>query len=201
MRAYTQNLVSITFHPIFVNTVGLLLLFMLFPSLTALSTNAKNTVILLITFSTVIVPILSVFILKITNQIKSYELREKEERKWPFAFTGMGYLFSFYVLQKAGISAIVLKYLLACSGTIVSIIIINNFWKISVHMASMGSILGLLVIVNLLNQQDLRIPILVAVLLAGAVGSARLFAMAHTKWQLLAGFALGFIWMFVSLYL
>ncbi|MES2379450.1 MAG: hypothetical protein V4538_00310 [Bacteroidota bacterium] len=199
MRHSTQNLVSITFHPVFINTIGLLLLFILFPSLAALNTKGKNIIILLITAFTTIMPMLAVLTLKLTKQISSFELRDKNERKWPFAITALGYIVSFYMLQKVGVSTIILKYLLACSGTVVCIAIINNFWKISVHMASIGSVLGLLVMVNIFTQQDLRIPILVTLLVAGAVGTARLFAMAHNTLQLLAGLTLGFTWMIIAL--
>jgi hypothetical protein len=126
-------------------------------------------------------------------------MEDKKDRKWPYIATAMGYIFSFYLLQKVGVSSLLLKYLLAGIGTVISISVINIFWKISVHMASIGAMLGLLVIANFTNYIDLRLMIAGIVLIAGIVASARLFANAHNISQIISGFALGFAWMLIVL--
>jgi len=199
MNKNTQLVISTLFHPILVNIVSLLLLFALFPSLAAISNKSKSTIISVIISLTVVIPLVLVGFLKITNQIRSIQLEEKKDRKWPFAVTGLGYIFSFYLLQKVGVSMLLLKFILAGSGTVVCIAIINNFWKISVHMASIGALLGLLVIVNLKNYIDLRLAIAGVVIVSGLVASARLFAKAHDLPQIIAGFALGFVWIYIVL--
>ncbi|MFZ4796686.1 MAG: hypothetical protein ACOYMA_04280 [Bacteroidia bacterium] len=199
MNKNTQLVISTLFHPIFVNIVSLLLLFTLFPSLAAISYKSKSTIISVIISLTVIIPLVLVGFLKITNQISSMQMEDKKDRKWPFAVTALGYIFSFYLLQKVGVSMLLLKFLLAGSGTVVCIAIVNNFWKISVHMASIGGLLGLLVIVNLNNYLDLRLAVAGVVLISGIVASARLFAKAHNMAQILAGFALGFVWIYIVL--
>lgn len=192
MNKKTQLIISTIFHPIFVNIGSLWLLFMLFPSLAALTYQAKSTIISVIISLTIVLPSLLVALLKLTNQISSIQLTHLKERKWPFAATALGYIFSFYLLNKAGVSIIILKYLLAGSITVVSIAIISNFWKISVHMASIGAMISLLVLANYYTHVDLRIGIAIMVLIAGLVASARHFAKAHNIPQLIAGFALGF---------
>jgi hypothetical protein len=199
MNKNTQLVISTVFHPVFINIASLLLLFSLFPALAAISYKSKSTVISVIISLTIIIPIVLVGFLKITNQITSIQLEDKKDRKWPFAVTGLGYIFSFYLLQKVGVSMLLLKFLLAGSGIVVCTAIINNFWKISVHMASLGALLGLLVIVNLNNYFDLRLAIAGVVLVSGLVASARLFANAHDLPQIIAGFALGFVWIYMVL--
>jgi hypothetical protein len=199
MNKNTQLVISTLFHPIFINIASLLLLFVLFPSLAAISYKSKSTIISVIVSLTVIIPLVFVGLLKITNSISSIQMENKKDRKWPFAITALGYIFSFYLLQKVGVSVLLLKYLLAGSGTVVCIAIINNFWKISVHMASIGGILGLLVIANFANYLDLRLIIAGIFLIAGVVASARLFANAHNISQIVSGFALGFGWIFIVL--
>ncbi|MFY7735123.1 MAG: hypothetical protein ACOVSR_16740 [Bacteroidia bacterium] len=192
MNKKTQLIISTIFHPIFVNIASLWLLFALFPSLAALTYQAKSTIMGVVISLTIVLPSLVVAVLKLTNQVSSIQLTHLKERKWPFAFTALGYIFSFYLLNKAGVSIIILKYLLAGSLTVVCIAIISNFWKISVHMASIGALLSLLVLANYYTHVDLRIAIAIVILIAGLVGSARHFAEAHNIPQLLAGFALGF---------
>jgi len=185
-------IISTIFHPIFVNIGSLLLLFMLFPSLSALTYQAKSAIMSVIISLTIVLPSLVVAVLKLTNLISSIQLTNLKERKWPFATAALGYIFSFYLLNKAGVSSFILKYLLAGSITVVSIAIISNFWKISVHMASIGALLSILVLANYYTYVDLRIGIALVISIAGLVASARLFAKAHDIPQLIAGFALGF---------
>lgn len=199
MNKNTQLVISTLFHPVFINIASLLLLFTLFPSLAAMSYQSKSTVISVIVSLTAIIPLVLVGLLKITNSITSIQMEDKKDRKWPYIATVMGYIFSFYLLHKVGVSSILLKYLLAGIGIVVSISLINYFWKISVHMASMGALLGLLVIANFDNYIDLRLMIAGIVLISGIVASARLFANAHNILQIISGFALGFAWMLVVL--
>jgi hypothetical protein len=199
MNKNTQLVISTLFHPVFINIASLLLLFVLFPSLAAMSYQAKSTIISVIVSLTVIIPLVLVGLLKITNSISSIQMEDKKDRKWPYIATAMGYIFSFYLLQKVGVSSLLLKYLLAGIGTVISISVINIFWKISVHMASIGAMLGLLVIANFTNYIDLRLMIAGIVLIAGIVASARLFANAHNISQIISGFALGFAWMLIVL--
>jgi hypothetical protein len=199
MNKNTQLVISTLFHPVFINIASLLFLFTLFPSLAAMSYQSKSTVISVIVSLTAIIPLVIVGLLKITNSISSIQMEDKKDRKWPYIATVMGYIFSFYLLHKVGVSSILLKYLLAGIGIVVSISLINYFWKISVHMASMGALLGLLVIANFDNYIDLRLMIAGIVLISGIVASARLFANAHNILQIISGFALGFAWMLVVL--
>ncbi len=199
MNKNTQLVISTLFHPVFINIASLLLLFSLFPSLAAMSYKSKSTIISVIVSLTIIIPLVLVGLLKITNSISSIQMEDKKDRKWPFVATTLGYIFSFYLLQKVGVSSLLLKYLIAGIGTVVSISIINTFWKISVHMASIGAMIGLLVIANFANYIDLRLMIAGIVLIAGIVASARLFANAHNILQIVSGFALGFGWIFIVL--
>ena len=66
-------------------------------------------------------------------------------------------------------------------------------------MASMGALLGLLVIANFTTNIDLRLMIAGIVLISGIVASARLFANAHNIPQIISGFALGLAWMLMVL--
>ena len=199
MNKNTQLVISTLFHPVFINIASLLLLFTLFPSLAAMSYQAKSTIISVIVSLTVIIPLVLVGLLKITNSISSIQMEDKKDRKWPYIATAMGYIFSFYLLQKVGVSSLLLKYLLAGIGTVISISVINIFWKISVHMASIGALLGLLVIANFTNYIDLRLMIAGIVLIAGIVASARLFANAHNISQIVSGFVLGLAWILMVL--
>jgi hypothetical protein len=111
MNKKVSYIISAVFQPIIINFVIILLIFNYFPSLAALSKNKIITIIGVIVSLTLILPIIVVTTLKLTNQIESIQLKKLKDRKWPFLFTCIGYLMSFYLLNKAGVSVIILKYL------------------------------------------------------------------------------------------
>ena len=72
--------------------------------------------------------------------------------------------------------------------------VINRWWKISVHSAGIA---GLVAMQLHLLLYDYSLPstfawLLVAVALAGMLGSARIWLGRHTLGQVLAGYAVGF---------
>lgn len=199
MNNKTSFIVSVIFHPVVINLLSLYLLFTLFPSLAALNKNATTTIMGVIVSLTIILPTAIVAILKLTNQISSIQLTNLKDRLWPFIFTCIGYLMSFYLLNKAGVSVIILKYLIAGSITVISLTIVSSFWQISVHMASMGALVSLLVIINNYLQLDLRLFIAMGISVSGLVASARYFSNAHNISQLISGFVVGFASIFIVL--
>ena len=75
---------------------------------------------------------------------------------------------------------------------------INFFWKISAHMIGIGGLLGGLMGVariHLINPYLLFIAVL---LIAGLLGTSRIFLKRHTPLQVYAGFSLGFMCTFVA---
>jgi len=193
MNKKVSSVVSAVFQPIIINFVIILLIFNYFPSLAALSKNKIITIIGVIVSLTLILPIIVVTTLKLTNQIESIQLKKLKDRKWPFLFTCIGYLMSFYLLNKAGVSVIILKYLLGGCISIITLTIVSFFWQISVHTASMGTLVSILIIINNYLQIDLRLGIAVCISLSGLVASARYFSNAHDIPQLICGFLVGFI--------
>lgn len=193
MNNRIQYIIAIAFHPVVINTIALLLMFMLVPPLASLPYKSKSIIISLIFSCTVIIPALSVAILKLTNVIKSIELKDVKERFWPFLITVFSYFFCFKLLSKVGINLFVINYIFGSSLIVFAMLVTSMFWKISAHMASMGALVGLLVILNNLLQIDLRYIIALSIIIAGLVASARGFANAHNNLQLIAGFVLGFV--------
>jgi hypothetical protein len=90
-------------------------------------------------------------------------------------------------------------FLGAAISVIISIII-NRWWKISAHLAGIG---GVVALIYFLTGSQLMLPsfplflIVLWTLLAGALGSARIYMGRHTLGQVLAGFANGFFWVYI----
>ena len=91
---------------------------------------------------------------------------------------------------------------------------INIFSKISTHTAGMGGLIGMVVITMLLYSYDsftvntnlfgafemtMNTVLMIVILLAGMVGTARLILDAHTNKELYMGFFVGIFSQFVAL--
>ena len=70
--------------------------------------------------------------------------------------------------------------------------VVAFYWKISLHLTAMGAAVALLVVMNVAGVGNMMVPLMVAILCAGALASARLYLGCHNGQQVLAGFCGGF---------
>jgi len=120
-------------------------------------------------------------------------LSESEERKPPMILTSAFYLLNYYLLSKMPIHSGLKVFLLGtCVGVVIALIV-NMFWKISTHAIGIGGILGVLLGLSFRMHYNLSVLIIVAVLLFGFIGFARLKLNAHSPGQIYVGFAVGII--------
>lgn len=201
MNRFFANFLSVVAHPVFVNLLCLYLLFFLYPPLKlGLPQRVQLFYISFIFISTGVVPILVVMVMRIMGKIQSIRMEDSEERKIPYLVTLSLYVFNFYNLyQSPTTHPIILRYLLACAIVLTLVMFINFLDKISIHLTTLGALVGLVAGLGFMGFADLRFILLLTILLSGAVASARLSLHAHVPRQLYAGFALGFAVMFLSM--
>ncbi len=199
MNKNLAKFLSVLAHPIFINLLCLYLLFMLFPQLNhGMPTRIQLFFISFIFISTSIIPAIIVLVMRITGRVKSITLENSEERKIPYLFTLALYIFNYYNFLKSPTThPIILQYLIACAAIVCAVLIINYFNKISIHMATLGALCGLLATVGNIGLVDIRIALILAILFSSLIGTARLSLKAHFPQQVYAGFVLGFSLMFV----
>lgn len=188
--------ISAIFHPIFMPLYSIVMLFNFdFYIAHILTPQAKWTIIGLLFTLTIVTPIFLIYMYQRFGIIESYRLDKREDRPLPFLTIGSLYYVAFYLLKNINLPAII--YLVLLSATILVLIafVINFFWKISVHMLSVGSIVGMLISFSIAYQINILLIILIAILISGIVGWARLTMNAHTNLQVYTGFFLGLTFM------
>ena len=198
MNKSFANFISIIFHPLFIPLYVLLVL---------LFSNAYFAVILNRSFKIflffftvtagVILPLLSATLFKKFGMISSLRMPNRKERVLPFLITSIYYIIAYSSLQKIEyLPSIYSLLFLATSFILLSVAIITYFWKISIHLMSLGSMVGLLLALGLSNPSFL-LPFLITILIAGLTASSRLTLKAHSPAQLYLGFLFGFVFMFL----
>lgn len=200
MNRKVALIISSIFHPVFINLISLLLLFVLFPVLQfGLSDNVKLIYILFIFVTTGILPLLIVLLMKVLGKISSLLIDNKDERTLPYIITSTIYLLNYYLFMKVGAPQIIVSYLLGCSTITVAVLIINLFYKISIHTSALGALSAVIVASVHQASFDIRLLLIIIFIITGITASARIYAESHNQQQLYMGFLTGTLIMFFIL--
>lgn len=199
MNKNLAKILSVIAHPVFINLLCLYLLFVLYPPLNhGLPIRIQLFYISFIFISTSIIPIILVLVMRVTGNIKSIQLESPEERKVPYFLTMALYIFNYFnFVQSPSTNPLILHYLLACCSIVLVVMVINFFNKISIHLATLGALVGLIASVGFMGFVDIRLLLILAILLSGIIGVARLTLNAHLPQQVYSGFLVGFTLMFL----
>lgn len=175
----------------------------------------SKLLILQVFLSTFFIPGFAVAMLRFTGLIKSMEMRDKHERIGPYIITGVFYLWMFKNFESnTQIPTAFASFMLGATISLFLAFLINIFSKISIHAVGMGGLLGMVVITMLLFSYDtftinstilgiveinMVTVLLLTILIAGAVGTARLLLSAHEPMDLYGGYLVGFAAQFLAL--
>ena len=111
----------------------------------------------------------------------------------PLLSVGAGcYVLCAITIAKIPSAIFLRKFMVAAACCEVLCLVVSFYWKISLHLTGMGAVVALLVVMNVVGVGNMLVPLMVAILCAGALASARLYLGCHNGWQVLAGFSGGF---------
>ncbi|MFT6845431.1 MAG: membrane-associated phospholipid phosphatase [Flavobacteriales bacterium] len=192
MLVFTR-FISYWLHPLFMPLYCLVLCFQFDPYLnTFLPHQAKLTLYGIIVVNTIIIPLATLVFLKKKKLISSYQLETRQERALPYGMVLIYYSLTYLVLRKTGLPQVVFSLMLTGIAGIALVWVVNFYWKISAHATGIGGLVGAFLGLSILHQSQEYEIMFVLFLLAGLVGSARLFLKAHSPAQVYAGFLLSF---------
>ena len=149
-------------------------------------------IIFLVSF---VIPSISIGALRLTRYITDLSLRERSQRLTPFFFTACFYGLTAYMFYpKLSVNNLVFLIFAAITALIIIILIITLFWKISIHGAAIGGVIGFVLAIGMAHPiAHLHIILACLVLVAGLVMYARIASNAHTPFQVYAGALLGLV--------
>ncbi|MBI4947759.1 MAG: PAP2 family protein [Bacteroidetes bacterium] len=193
------RIISYLFHPLLLPTFGLFLIFNLDEAGLWISSPEMRLFLYAVTFSiTFLLPLTNAFLLLKMKYISSLEMKTKEERKIPYLVAAIFYSSESYFLMQWDVPVLIKALMLGATLLVVSVLLINLFWKISTHMAGIGGLCGMMIAISYRLQINLH-PVLIALfIIAGLIAFSRLKLSAHDSAQVYVGFLLG---VFVQLFL
>ncbi|MGF1564461.1 MAG: hypothetical protein ACFCUH_03765 [Flavobacteriales bacterium] len=187
--------ISYTFHPLWMPLITLAVVYYIDPFL-GLHPKVFR-LLLLILLINLIAPGLSILIMRSRNLVSNLDITNRTERFLPFVLFLFYYGLSYFWLRRHGdalfMPAIVYGVFSALLVSLAVATVVTVQTKISMHMLAIGSVCGVIAAVNkihLLGHGDL---LGFSVLIAGAVGWARITLGVHTHAQVYLGFVTGFL--------
>jgi len=211
------KVISFLFHPLLILTYMLLLLLLVNPYLFGVNNmGGRIPLILIIFLSTFVIPAFAVLMMKFLGMVASMELETKQERIGPYIIAGVFYLWMFINFKEN--TMIPMAYTTFVLGATIALFVgffVNIFSKISTHAIGMGGLIGMIVITMMqfsyesftFNtalfgslQLSMNLVLMIAIVIAGLVGTARLLLKAHEPKDLFGGYMVGFFTQFVALY-
>lgn len=189
MRAI--RIISILLHPVLMPLVGVFLLFTFGGWLPTLPFEAKAYVYLVIIVTTILMPVTLMPLMKKLKLIPDYRFAERDDRKIPLLLLAFFYLCGAFILQKANAPAIIPMFLNGLSLVILGCALVNWRWKVSIYMAALGALNGMILGLSFLWMINLQWVIALLFVLAGIAGYARLKGGHHTPAQVYGGYLIG----------
>lgn len=168
-------------------------------ALAVLPVGLRLNVTLMTFLLTCVIPVVAIILLYKMKLISSPGLNNQKERYIPYVITAICYLGAAWYMFR--IHAPSWLYMFMIGGAIAAAVscVVNIWWKISAHLAAMGGLVALLfrILSDGIYICNMWVIISVAILLTGILGSARIQLKCHTFWQVIAGAANGFFWVYL----
>jgi len=183
--------VSIIFHPLLMPTLGVYLLFHSDSFLSYQPPEIQRAVYIIVFLSTCMLPLSFMPFFLYNQKISSFFVRERKERIIPLAVTVVMYVFAYILILRIPISSVLKGFVLASALNVLMLLVVSFWWKMSAHLVGMGGIVGLFMSLSLLEGVYVIPQLMVSIIVAGIIGSSRLYLDAHNPLQIVAGFLQG----------
>ncbi|MBP6065637.1 MAG: phosphatase PAP2 family protein [Bacteroides sp.] len=188
----TAKVVSGILTPFSIPFLAFLVLF-LFSYLRIMPLAYKLIVLGIVYCFTILMPTITIFLFSKINGFALQDLSDRKKRYVPFILTITSYIFCLLMMHRLNIPWYMTGIILAALIMQLISVVVNLKWKLSEHMAGMGGIVGGLLSFSSLFGYNPVWWLCIFILIAGALGSARIILKHHTLGEVLFGFAVGFV--------
>lgn len=186
---------SLSFHPLLVTFYSLLFIFVLpLFEISEMSTRLQISITTVVAITTIILPAISLLILKRQNTISSFQLENREERTTPYFLTFAYYGITAIMLYRLHfIPPIIPLVMIVAAAGCLSLLLMNLKLKVSAHAMGMGSLSAMMGLLMYFFDLNLVIPLTVVLLLSLIVMASRHYLKAHSLLELIIGYLSGIV--------
>ena len=188
------KLTSVLCHPLLLMNFGLFSIMFWHPYFVSKFYETQfYTISMFVSINTLILPLLSVYLLKRFGLIDDFAMSNPKQRLLPYSImigiVGLT-MFQLYKIDYAGLP---MWFMGACAISLMANVLINLKFTISTHGIGTGGLVALYAYISYTEHLLLFKLLLIGfVLVSGIVMWARLYLQAHTEKEVYTGFLLGF---------
>lgn len=187
---FTARIMSMIFTPFYLPIVGLIALF-IFSYMSLLPMMYKLVMLAMMYLLTVVAPSLLIHLYRLCQGWTSHELGRKERRLVPYIISIVCYFACFFWLEYRNTPRVISIIVVVALTIQMVCALINIWWKISTHTAAIGGVAGGLVSYSIAFSFNPLWWLCFVLILAGAVGTARMILRQHSLSQVVTGFLVG----------
>ena len=193
MTQHITRFISNVLSPLLMPSYGIFLA--LWVSVLCYQPLGSRMAVLFVIFGiTCVLPIIFIALLHNFKLIKNRRLTSRRERWLPYIATILCYAAASFYLKHTHAPNWLLAFMWGGTATCFVSFVVNFWWKISAHTAGIGGIIAMLFCIHVDGYEAFNIfwLICMTIIIAGAVGSSRLYLERHTFWQIIAGYINGY---------
>ena len=187
------RLLSILLHPLWLPLYTFVVVFKVEPHLGFFITPEAYWYNVLVLFAmTGVFPLLGALILRRGRRMDDVVLSDRAARISPMMGTLIYYCVAYWLLRRFQHQPETLSMFLGMGLTLVATLVVTFRWKVSLHMAGIGGLIGALLALQQFFGSFSVLVLVPFVLVAGLLGTARLVDSDHTPAQVYVGALMGF---------
>ena len=187
---FTARIMSMIFTPFYLPIVGLIALF-IFSYMSLLPMMYKLVMLAMVYLLTVVAPSLLIHLYRLCQGWTSHELGRKERRLVPYIISIVCYFACFFWMEYRNTPRVISIIVVVALTIQMVCALINIWWKISTHTAAIGGVAGGLISYSIVFSFNPLWWLCFVLILAGAVGTARMILRQHSLSQVVTGFLVG----------
>ncbi len=187
---FTARIMSMIFTPFYLPIVGLIALF-IFSYMSLLPMMYKLVMLAMVYLLTVVAPSLLIHLYRLCQGWTSHELGRKERRLVPYIISIVCYFACFFWMEYRNTPRVISIIVVVALTIQMVCALINIWWKISTHTAAIGGVAGGLISYSIAFSFNPLWWLCFLLILAGAVGTARMILRQHSLSQVIGGFLVG----------
>ena len=183
-------ILSTVFSPFMVPSLSFILLF-LFTYLAFMPLLYKGIVLGAVFLFTICLPVLFIYLYQRFCGQGMVELRERKKRFAPYALAAISYCICTIILYRLYVPNYLSAVIITCILCMIVCGLFNLKWKISVHSAACGILVGGLLPCSIIFNFKPLEWLCGFILLSGLIGTSRLILQRNTLFEVILGFVIG----------
>lgn len=189
------HIISFIFHPVFMPTILAYAMYHLVPAPFAgiADKDYAFKYLLPLFLITSIFPLVTVLLMKALDFVKSIHLYDPKDRIMPLIGSMVFYFWANHVFKNIDAPFLLRVLTMGSFWAVIALFVINIFYKVSMHTAGAGGMLGMLVVLLIVSPMNLALPLFLGLVVAGVIGTARMLLGAHRTSEIWLGYILGIV--------